>query len=555
MTKFHIIPFTVTLALWSLGALSSEIKADPGSLADANAKAQAGDTVVLADGDYKAPIAPQNSGEPGRPIVFKAANRHKVKYADPELNGAVQLQNKAYIAIEGIVAKNLRRCIVSEGSHHVTINDCDFSQAAGTSAWECCRFRECGDGIVFTNNQVTGGNDLLAIWKGAGHRIEGNFFGDALHTGLVLVAVQRSVVRGNRFLNRQWKCMEVFSDRTPPAKLSRYNLIEGNRFEYSPSSSIQYAGNDSILRHNIFWRVRNGMNFAHYLGKAKTPEAWYNSGNRFYNNVIADCGNTEINDKLIAEAEKDGFKVAEASKLNGAISYGLDFATNLHDKDRPYGDQAIVNNILFRNNTGKGTDLAAPTVQVAFDWDATPAVASFFNNCFGSGKPGSKLFYWLDANHEKPPQPNSQSLKEFEEHYPNSCARNLDADPAFVDPDAGDFHLKAGSPCKDAGACLTRAKGAGEGTALAVQDARWFCDGFGIEGVEGDQVQLEGQQQSVKIVKVDYEKNILTLSAPLKWTDGQGVALAFVGKAPDIGAFEIGSMEPKPAAVRASAEK
>ena len=541
MKLTKVLPGLLVLFFCWISALAAEIDADPGTLASANARALAGDTVVLADGDYKTPIAPRHSGEPNRPIVFRAAARHKAVFSDPELDGAIQLQARAFIVVEGIAARNMRRCIVSEGSHHVTVNDCFFNQAATSSSWESCRFRECGDGIVFTNNQATGGNDLLAIWKGSNHRVEGNFFGDASHTGLVLIGVQRSIVRGNRFQNRQWKCMEVFNCRDLPALLSRHNLIERNRFEYSPSSSIQYAGNDSILRRNIFWRTRAGMEFAHYLGSARTPEAWYNHGNRFYQNVIADCGSIALNNKLIAEAEKAGMKVAEPKYLEMA-AYGLNFATNILDNDRPFGDQAIVNNILFRNGTGKGSGNCAATVQVAFDWDSTPNAATLFNNCiFGDGKPGATLIYWMDA---KPPQPKCQTLKEYEDRYPNSFARNLEADPLFVNPDAGDFHLKPGSPCIDAGAFLTQADGAGEGTALSVKDARWFCDGFGIEGAAGDEIQLAGQTVRVRIARVDYAKNVLTLAEPLKWTDGQGVSLAYAGKAPDAGAYESGVTEP-----------
>jgi hypothetical protein len=37
---------------------------------------------------------------------------------------------------------------------------------------------------------------------------------------------------------------------------------------------------------------------------------------------------------------------------------------------------------------------------------------------------------------------------------------------------------------------------------------------------------------------MDYVNNTLTLDQPLSWTDGQGVSLAYNGKAPDIGAYE-----------------
>src|SRR5205823_14075752 len=39
---------------------------------------------------------------------------------------------------------------------------------------------------------------------------------------------------------------------------------------------------------------------------------------------------------------------------------------------------------------------------------------------------------------------------------------------------------------------------------------------------------------------IDYQLGVLKLERPLSWKDGQGVALAYSGKAPDIGAYEQG---------------
>src|SRR5690242_20091984 len=92
--------FLVTAALTFCGASSAaELKADSQTLAAANATAMPGDTVILADGDYKTAIAPQHSGEAGKPIVFKAATRRKAVFSDPKLDGAVQLEGKAFIVV------------------------------------------------------------------------------------------------------------------------------------------------------------------------------------------------------------------------------------------------------------------------------------------------------------------------------------------------------------------------------------------------------------------------------------------------------------------------
>jgi len=56
--------------------------------------------------------------------------------------------------------------------------------------------------------------------------------------------------------------------------------------------------------------------------------------------------------------------------------------------------------------------------------------------------------------------------------------------------------------------------------------------------VPGDEIQLEGQTTSARIVSVDYAAKTLTVDQPLTVTAGQGVTMKYSGKAPDIGAYE-----------------
>jgi MYXO-CTERM domain-containing protein len=119
-------------------------------------------------------------------------------------------------------------------------------------------------------------------------------------------------------------------------------------------------------------------------------------------------------------------------------------------------------------------------------------------------------------------------------------------DPGFVDAAAADFHLAPGSAVIDTGPWLAHAVGAGRGTDLTVDDARWFFDGGGVIDELGDLVQLEGDGETARVVGIDLEAGMLVLDAPLSWADGQGLALAYAGEAPEPGAFELGLPDPDP---------
>ena len=71
---------------------------------------------------------------------------------------------------------------------------------------------------------------------------------------------------------------------------------------------------------------------------------------------------------------------------------------------------------------------------------------------------------------------------------------------------------------------------------MVVDDAGYFCDGFGI--VEGDYIQLEGQSVVSRITGINYGTNTITLETSLTWNDNQGVTLPYNGTAPDKGAHE-----------------
>jgi hypothetical protein len=123
-------------------------------------------------------------------------------------------------------------------------------------------------------------------------------------------------------------------------------------------------------------------------------------------------------------------------------------------------------------------------------------------------------------------------------------------DPKFVnantdlgdpmDASLPDLRLESNSPCKDAGTYLTTVTSpSGSGSAFQVVDAGYFMDGWGIAGVQGDEIQLFGSAQRARITALDYSTNMITVDRILTWTQNQGINLSYEGEAPDAGAYEI----------------
>lgn len=111
-----------------------------------------------------------------------------------------------------------------------------------------------------------------------------------------------------------------------------------------------------------------------------------------------------------------------------------------------------------------------------------------------------------------------------------------------------DFTLKTNSPCIDVGTWLTTTTNTGSGTSMPVSDSWYFWDGITVSGVTfpGDIIQLQGATNRATVTAVDRVNSILTLDTPLSWVPNQGVALAYNGQAPDMGAFESGQVTAGP---------
>jgi len=127
---------------------------------------------------------------------------------------------------------------------------------------------------------------------------------------------------------------------------------------------------------------------------------------------------------------------------------------------------------------------------------------------------------------------------------------NINGNPQFVNEGSYNFHLREDSPCIDAGTWLTYTASSGSGNQIQVEDASYFCDGFGI--ITGDLIQLQGQLQTYRITSINYSTNTINVNESLSWSSGQGISLPYSGNFPDMGVYEYASISPLQVEIEAS---
>ncbi len=228
------------------------------------------------------------------------------------------------------------------------------------------------------------------------------------------------------------------------------------------------------------------------------------------------------------------------------------YTTNMFNPQIPgyddcaYGDNVAINNIFYLNShtieyIGKK---AAPTAQIAFAWNATPEFGRYHNNNIFSGEQDSEVFFFQDAAYENPAGPRNRTIASFQERYPDWATNNIEVDPHFINPDQEDYRLSDSSHCIDMGRALTKARSAGAGTVIEVDDVLYFTDGFGL--VDSDIIRIGSERLTV--VSVNYDNNTLEVDRQIYWEEGIPVTLDYEGEAPDIGAYEFGkntSIQPR----------
>lgn len=496
-------------------------------LSAASAATQPGDNVLIRGGTYATTFTVSISGTASAPIVFRAYNSEVPLITGQSLSPGIILNDRQYVVIDGFKVYDVRRWLYALRVNHVTLQNNTFLHAMdpGHSSKTGIFFEDASFNKVLNNVIEDSTEDNLAFIHSNNNLIQGNQFRMAVHVLWVLKCSSNNVIRMNYFHNQIQKIGEIydcedvgFQNQYTILDSAKRNVVELNDFAYvapqydhSPFSGIQYAAQEGIIRFNRFYdNVGPAMSLSIY-----SSEALYDYSNRLYNNVMHHSNFAGI---------------AACSTLTAAASGGTCY-DNIAKNNATTGSVFVANDSrwdVYRDV------LAGKFIQIVTGQGA--GTAFFGNLIFGST--GTDELYAVTINDGSYLYGTQHGLSWLQSNQPAEFQGNIEADPKYVNAATKDFHPAAGSPLIDHGLFLTKTTGAGSGTHLPVADVLYFSNGFGIDGVLGDEIQLAGQSLRARIVSIDYTNRILTLDRALSWSANQGVNLPYNGSAPDIGAYE-----------------
>jgi hypothetical protein len=493
------------------------------TIAKANQTLVAGDTVLIKTGTYNdATINPARSGSSeSERITYRNFENDIVTITNAQTyDVGLRLDTKSYITIQGIHFTGQKRFLyIRYNSNYNIISFCTFDSAkmtnGQTATWagsvisgssqhnwiHHCRFSNYG---YYTNDDISCVIDIGAESDSTDttryNLIENSQF---FHGGHHVMGIygKYNVIRNNWFHNEPWSMGTPDADRgavlygdrnlsfSGYSKNGGRNLIEGNRIGFSadPSDNNGASGaslnsSENIVRFNTFFH-----NISAGLSMSVTSSYLQDIlRNKVYNNSFFNNGHNPYD---------------SIDHMSSGIGFGI-YSGPLVIKDN-----ALKNNVLYKHKLTFGEY----NINIS-DRTGIMAVQVFANNWDGDKKGDPKF---VDAN-------------------------PLQGDP--MDSLLPDLHLTAASPCIDSGTYLTTIVSAsGSGTSFQVADAGYFMDGWGINGVSGDDIQIFGTNQRARITSVNYQTNGMVIDRSVTWTQNQGIGLTYEGTAPDIGAYEFAS--------------
>ena len=493
--------------------------------------AKAGDVVNILPGTYVGRIRPANSGTPDAPITYrKVGDGEAVITTSKETDGGKWEERAAfrlafgnnYTVVEGLTFRDAESWFyIGDYAHHNTVRNCTFERcrmnhgiyvnSASYTTITGCRFLEA---IPFPDDwgpehEEFASSDYITVWRDSHYTLIDNCeFHAVPHVAVCFMGhdpefrPRFNVVRRCTFDTPRWKCVSFHACEP--------TLVELNEMSGLAASFIQYQASRAIVRRNIF---RDYVS----VRVARIPRDYH--GPIWLRSVINEYGG--VDDARLGRIYSNTWYNCQKAVTHGPRATAL-----------PVCENVFKNNIMVK--------IAEPLrLPLPFYAHYTVQNANyFFRNVMLRDKPGDVMFELLTVEKRQPFTLAEATAKSRELCKRQIYADNLEVDPLLLDEAARDLRLKEGSPCIDAGAALTVTRTAGKGTKVIVEDPFYFCDGWDL--IPPDSV-VVGTNKPARLVNVDYDLKVLTVDRELSWKAGDRVNLPYEGKAPDIGAYELGA--------------
>lgn len=358
------------------------------------------------------------------------------------------------------------------------------------------------------------GNTLVSL--------KDNAYTFAVTHALVRVVTSYTIVRNNSISNETYTTggasRSVLGDDP-----GERNVYEGNRLFNTglQSNTLQIANQKIIIRKNLFYQ-NDGPALTFYRG-TNPEEPKYVHQNHIYQNTFY---------RNLLNPSTSG----DNATLQFKLSCGTPTGGNTHDN-------VIKNNIFFG-----GASADSPQMYFQLGCNFLPGQTTATDIIYGlnggevrgnstlssAGGTGRTLYYTREAGGGS--TLTGKTLTGFTSLYSNHVSSNIEVDPLFTNPNAGDFTLRSNSPVIDKGVFLTKAYPV-SGSTIRFDNPHYFIDGYGL--VEGDQIKFKTSGAVRRIQVLDYNTKTAILDASVSLpAGGDDVALVYNGNAPDIGAIE-----------------
>jgi parallel beta-helix repeat protein len=514
----------------------------------------AGDTVYIRAGTYSEKVTPGKSGAPGSYITYANYSGEKPTINASGYNAGFYMYGKSYIQIIGLKVVGDRAggsgtyagIWVGDNSSNIVI---DGIEATTNRFGIFLKGAAAPVSYVTVKNSLLHDNPFHGLWVaerayditiGPNNKMYRNQ-GEEIYA----YGIECGTDYGKPFADgpRRVKIYdnEIYSNYMQGIRTwnAAYVWIKNNKIHDNGATGIQIEdGSENIVVEDNISEY-NAQTFEYETG------IW-----------VDDAKNVVVNRNYL-RGNKIGLMVTDSSRVilrNNVIVENNRGVPNLYNSmginiNRNTFNVSVVHNTLFRNGAPESTKggismcSSPPIGGIVFKnnilsettaphdlWVGCKDYVSDYNLVFNTR---NLVVEWY-GSHISWPQYLTTSGQD---------SHSIIENPLFTSPENGDFHLRDNSPCRNRGGFLTRTSNAGSGNLLAVEDASYFSNGFGV--IPGDFIKV-GANNPVRITNVNYETNTITVDQDISWGKGDGVNYPYPGSSPDMGAFEFSGNKPTP---------